>query len=221
LKALIDERVSPIEAKHVVMEFFAKMGLENDLVLEIAASLVGNYLDLFADRSLNEIDAILSRYIDRHGEPISQGGPEIANVQPRDIVFRWFGHDVMEPGLKAIAELFPEIDSERLEQWKGTTIDSLAEVLDGILSFDDFEKRVAGVLKSSALEFDIETITEHPNDEEELPDKFIDIENRGSALEAIIASAELVYQEWVKDPTLEAFAAALQRRQRSLDRMYM
>ena len=118
-------------------------------------------------------------------------------------------------------KLFPEIGRERLERWKGTVIESLAEVLDGILSFEDFEKRVAGVLKQPALEFDIETASENTNEEEALPDKFIDIENRGSVLEAIIASAELVHQEWVKDPTLKTFAAALKRRQRSLDRMYM
>ncbi|MEX2683396.1 MAG: hypothetical protein Q6373_017605, partial [Candidatus Sigynarchaeota archaeon] len=166
---------------------------------------------------MSRLHAFIEDFTRSRGEFLEMTHEHVADETSKEIVLRWFEQDVVSLSMKSIAELYPELTKEAIDDWKTAITRDLELVLQNLLSFDDFEKRLIVRLRLPKLEFDIEK----PVDENNFEDHYMHIEDRGGALETIMASAELIYKEALKDATLKDLATRIASRKESLDNLYM
>jgi hypothetical protein len=217
LRRYLDGDITLKEAKRAAANFLETSGLDNDLAHEIISSYIANFYEIINGLDAQRLHEFIEDFSRTRGAFLESGTTPETDESGKKTVLRWFEQDIVNVSIKSIAELYPELTSEEINDWKGAITRDLELVLQNLLSFDDFEKRLLVRLKLPKLEFDIEK----PGDESEAEDHFIHIEDRGGALETIIASAELIHQEALKDATLKDLATRIESRKSSLDTLYM
>lgn len=218
LKQFLDDAITLKEAKHAVSAFLSGFEMDSDLGYEIVTSYLCGFFEIIEKIDPANLHDFIESFSGIHGAFLDYDkAVDEAERDSRNTVMRWFEDDVININMKTLATLFPELTRDEIEGWKVAILANLKMLLDNLLAFEDFEKRVLAVLKSPKLQFDIEK----PESEKDLPDKFLDLDDRSSSLESIVASAELIFQEAQKDPTLKDFAARIIARRKSLEKMYM
>jgi uncharacterized membrane-anchored protein YjiN (DUF445 family) len=125
--------------------------------------------------------------------------PPVSSFLPpsskRGILFDWFRRDIVSPALKNLAA--NGILDEKQELEKGIT-ESFMLLVDKVLTFNDFEKRITSLIKPE--------IKSEPA--------------RTHVAASLISMAELVYEEAEEDPSLEEFIEFIETRQREISRIY-
>lgn len=125
--------------------------------------------------------------------------PPVSNFLPpsneKSILFNWFRKDIVNPALKNLAA--NGIIDEKQELEKGIT-ESFMLLVDKVLTFKDFEKRIMSLIKPE--------IKSEPA--------------RTHVAASLISIAELVYEESEEDPSLEEFIEFLENRQKETNRIY-
>jgi hypothetical protein len=217
LRRYLDGDITLKEAKRAAASFLDSGDLDNDLAHEIIASYIANFYEIINGLDPKRLHEFLEAFSRTRSAFLESNRIPDADESSKKAVLRWFEQDVVSLSMKSIAELYPELTADEIVDWKGAITRDLELVLQNLLSFDDFEKRLLARLKLPKLEFDIEK----PADESEVEDHFIHIEDRGGALETIISSAELIHQEALKDSSLKDLATRIESRKSSLDNLYM
>ncbi|MEX2757252.1 MAG: hypothetical protein Q6365_017885 [Candidatus Sigynarchaeota archaeon] len=217
LRRYLDGDITLKEAKRAAASFLESIELDNDLSHEIISSYIANFYEIINGLDMSRLHAFIEDFTRSRGEFLEMTHEHVADETSKEIVLRWFEQDVVSLSMKSIAELYPELTKEAIDDWKTAITRDLELVLQNLLSFDDFEKRLIVRLRLPKLEFDIEK----PVDENNFEDHYMHIEDRGGALETIMASAELIYKEALKDATLKDLATRIASRKESLDNLYM
>ncbi len=217
LRRYLDGDITLKEAKRAAANFLETSAFDNDLAHEIIASFIANFYEIINGLDPQRLHEFIEDFTSTRGEFLESRHTPEADEPSKKKVLRWFEQEIVAVSMKSIAELYPELTPEEITDWKGAITRDLDSVLQNLLTFDDFEKRLLVRLKLPKLEFDIEK----PADETDVEDHFIHIEDRGGALETIIASAELIHQEAQKDATLKDLATRIESKKKSLDNLYM
>ncbi len=217
LRRYLDGDITLKEAKRAAASFLETSELDNDLAHEIIVSYIANFYEIINALDPQRLHEFIEDFSRTRGAFLESSHTPEADEPSKKGVLRWFEQDVVNVSIKSIAELYPELTPESIADWKVAITRDLELVLQNLLSLDDFEKRLLVRLKLPKLEFDIEK----PGDETEPEEHFMHIEDRGGALETIIASAELIYQEAQKDATLKDLATRIESKKKSLDNLYM
>lgn len=217
LRHYLDGDISLKEAKRAAAQSLERFDLDSDLVHEIIASYIANFYEIIKNLDPKRLHDFIETFHETRGGFLESTASPDDHAPCKIAVLRWFEQDIVNVSMKSVAELYPELSTEEISEWKVAITMDLDHVLQNLLSFDDFEKRLLSRLKLPRLEFDIEKGASQSEPE----DHFMHIEDRGGALETIIASAELIYQESLKDPTLKDLATRIESRKQSLDNLYM
>jgi len=217
LRRYLDGDLTFKEAKRAAASFLESIELDNDLAHEIISSYIANFYEIINGLDMPRLHAFIEAFSQSRGEFLEMTHEAVADEASKAIVFRWFEQDIVSLSMKSIAELYPELTKDEIADWKGAITRDLELVLQNLLSFDDFEKRLIVRLRLPKLEFDIDK----PVDENDVEDHYMHIEDRGGALETILASAELIYKEALKDASLKDFSTRIASRKKSLENLYM
>ncbi len=217
LRRYLDGDITLNEAKRAAANFLESVELDNDLAHEVISSYIANFYEIINGLDPTRLNEFIESFSRTRGAFLETAHDAVADEPSKAVVLRWFEQDIVSLSMKSIAELYPELTPEEIADWKEAITRDLELVLQNLLSFDDFEKRLLVRLRLPKLEFDIDK----PTSEADVEDHFMHIEDRGGALETIIASAEMIYKEALKDATFKDLATRIASRKSSLDNLYM
>lgn len=200
-----------LETRGKILELF-KTFVAGNVSFEEASQALGKILEYYGRREvvlgvvslvLGAIETVktlgihkVAEYAKKEPKIIS---PPISSFLPpsskKSVLFDWFKKDIIRPALKNLAA--NGILDEKQELEKGIT-ESFLLLVDGALTFNDFEKRILSLIKP---EIKSEPARKH-------------------VAASLISIAELVHEEAEEDPSLEEFIEFIETRQKEVDRLY-
>ncbi len=189
-KSFILKEVSYEEAKHALekmLEVFSRkevvLGVKS-LVLAAMETIKGSDIHKMAENFKKQ--------------PKTISVPASSFLPPSDKkgkLFSWFREDIVKPALKNLAANLIFDEKQDLER---KITESFILLVDRILTFNDFEKRIAALIKPE--------IKSEPA--------------RTHVAASLLSIAELVHEEAEEDPSLESFIDFIETRQKEINRIY-
>ncbi|MEM3586078.1 MAG: hypothetical protein QXO71_02045 [Candidatus Jordarchaeaceae archaeon] len=189
-KSLISQDVSFEEASHSLEKIMQHYN-RKEVVLGVS-SLVLAAMATIKKSNIKRVAEYVRKESKITSPPVSSFLPPSGD---KGILFNWFRKDIVHPALKNLAA--NGIVDEKQELEKEIT-KAFMLLVDGILTLDDFEKRILSLIKPE--------IKSEPA--------------RTHVAASLISMAELVCEEAEEDPSLEEFIEFIETRQKEIDRIY-
>ncbi|GEM_PF-6744025 len=189
-KSFISKEVSFEEARHALEKMLE--GFSRGEVVLGVKSLVLAAMETIKSSNIHKMAENLKK------EPKNISAPASSFLPPSDKkskLFNWFREDIVKPALKNLAANLILDEKQDLE--RGIT-ESFILLVDRILTFNDFEKRIVALIKPE--------IKSEPA--------------RTHVAASLLSIAELVHEEAEEDPSLENFIDFIETRQKEINRIY-
>lgn len=200
-----------LETRGKILELF-KSYISESVTFEEASQALGKMLEYHSRREvvlgvvslvLGAMETIrtlnvskLAEYAKKEWKSVT---PSVSSFLPpssrKSVLFNWFREDIVNPALKSLAANGILDENQELER---RITESFILLVDGVLTFKDFEKRILALIKPE--------IKSEPA--------------RTHVAASLISMAELVHEEAEEDPSLEEFIEFIETRQREINRIY-
>ncbi|MEM3562604.1 MAG: hypothetical protein QXR19_05210 [Candidatus Jordarchaeaceae archaeon] len=189
-KSFISKEVSFEEAKHALEKMLE--GFRRKEVVLGVKSLVLAAMETIKMSNIHKMAEHIKKEPKTISAPVSSFLP---SSDKKSKLFNWFREDIVKPALKNLAANL--ISDEKQDLERGIT-ESFILLMDRVLTFNDFEKRIAALIKPE--------IKSEPA--------------RTHVAASLLSIAELVYEEAEEDPSLESFIDFIETRQKEINRIY-
>ncbi|MHA1791700.1 MAG: hypothetical protein ACTSVI_03585 [Promethearchaeota archaeon] len=219
IKSYATGEISLSEVKNTIQACCEEYNIEGELTREIITSFIKSYFEIINNLKIDEIDEFLATYIANKVTWMNDNSLFIDEKESNEeVVKKWFFTDIFPILINNMKHLFPEFDDDIIKTWREEIERNLDLLINNMLTYEDFEKRAINIFKSPRLTFDIEKVD---NEEEDLVGEFINIEERGSILQSLLACIEMIYVEVKEDPLLENLAKKIKQMNAGRERLYL